>query len=127
MGSVAHLYDPEGDDLIRLAEAAGGAENLSEGERWRLANTLDRRRRLEAQANAPDGRTDALDARANRAPLRRPRSAYAMGERDAQGGPAQVVGEVIGEGRARRRRGEKAPGRVAHRNRPETERAVRGF
>ena len=38
-------HDPEGDRLIRLAERLGGPENLSEGERWRLANTLERRRR----------------------------------------------------------------------------------
>ena len=63
MGSVAQLHDPEGDRLIRLAESLG-EENLSEGERWRLANTLDRRRRLEAKATQPDGRTDALSAQA---------------------------------------------------------------
>jgi len=52
-------HDPEGDRLIRLAESLGGAENLSEGERWRLANTLERRRMREA-AGADVGRTDAL-------------------------------------------------------------------
>jgi hypothetical protein len=63
MGSVAQLHDPEGDRLIRLAESLG-EENLSEGEKWRLGNTLDRRRMLEARATQPSGRTDALDARA---------------------------------------------------------------
>ena len=48
MGDVEQFHDPEGDRLIRLAERLGGPENLSEGERWRLANTLDRRRRREA-------------------------------------------------------------------------------
>jgi hypothetical protein len=61
MGSVAKLYDPDGDRLLRLAEALG-EERLSEGERWRLANTRDRRRRLEARANEADGRTDALSS-----------------------------------------------------------------
>ena len=101
MGSVAHLHDPEGDRLIRLAESLGGAENLSEGERWRLANTLDRRRKLEARAAQPDGRTDALSSQA----LER---RFAALETDVQwarwmlkeGLPA-VVGEVIGEAEQR--------------------------
>ena len=97
MGSVAHLYDPEGDDLIRRAEAAGGAEDLSEGERWRLANTLDRRRRLEAQANAPSGRSDALDARANERRLAALEAHMQWANGMLQEGLPMVVGEVIGE------------------------------
>ena len=62
MGDVAQFHDPEGDRLIRLAESLGGAENLSEGERWRLANTLDRRRRQEAAGAQPARVTDALGA-----------------------------------------------------------------
>ena len=62
MGSVAQLYDdPESDRLIRLAESLG-EENLSEGERWRLANARDARRKQEARAAQHGGRTDALDA-----------------------------------------------------------------
>ena len=52
MGDVAQFHDPEGDRLIRLAERLGGPENLSEGERWRLANTLDRRRRQRGRGRA---------------------------------------------------------------------------
>ena len=48
MGAIAHLHDPEGDRLITLAKNLG-EENLSAGERWRLQNTLEKRRRLEAQ------------------------------------------------------------------------------
>ena len=51
VSGVAQVHDPEGDRLINLA-ATLGEENLSEGERWRLANTLDARRRREAQAAA---------------------------------------------------------------------------
>lgn len=54
--------DPEGDDLIRRAERAGGEEFLTQGERWRLANVLDARRRHEAKAARHDGRTDALSS-----------------------------------------------------------------
>jgi hypothetical protein len=100
MGAVV-IHDPEGDRLIRLAESLGGAENLSEGEQWRLANTLDRRRKLEARATQPDGRTDALSSQA----LER---RFAALETDVQwarwmlkeGLPA-VVGEVIGEAEQR--------------------------
>ena len=58
-------HDPEGDALIRRAESVGGAENLSEGEQWRLQGALAARRRREARAAQPSGRTDTLDARAN--------------------------------------------------------------
>jgi hypothetical protein len=99
MGAVA-IHDPEGDRLIRLAESLGEA-NLSEGERWRLANTLDRRRRLEAQANAPSGRTDALDAQV----LERRFSVLENHARWAaemiRDGLPQVVGEVIAEAEER--------------------------
>jgi hypothetical protein len=100
MGSVAQLHDPEGDRLIRLAETFG-EENLSEGERWRLANTLDRRRKLEAKANAPDGRTDALSSQA----LERRFAAIDTHVQWADGMLKevlpQVVGEVIGEAEQR--------------------------
>jgi hypothetical protein len=96
MGVVAQLHDPEGDRLIRLAETLG-EENLSEGERWRLANTRDRRRKLEAQATQPDGRTDALSSQV----LER---RFAVLETQAQwaGGMLkevlpQVVGKMIAE------------------------------
>ena len=101
MGVVAHLYDPEGDDLIRRAEAVGGAENLSEGERWRLANTLDRRRRLEAQANAPSGRTDALDAQANERRFAALEDHVQWAAGMIRDGLPQVVGEVIAEAEER--------------------------
>jgi len=62
MGGVAQFHDPMDDELVRRAELAGGAENLSEGERWRLQNVLERRRRQEG-AGAQSGRaTDALAA-----------------------------------------------------------------
>jgi hypothetical protein len=62
MSSVAQFHDPMDDELVRRAELAGGAENLSEGERWRLQNVLERRRRQEG-AGAQSGRaTDALAA-----------------------------------------------------------------
>jgi hypothetical protein len=100
MGAVA-IHDPEGDRLIRLAESLGGAENLSAGERWRLANTLDRRRRLEAQAAQPDGRTDALSSQA----LERRFAAIDTHVQWADGMLKeilpQVVGEVIGEAEER--------------------------
>ena len=96
MGVVAQLHDPEGDKLIRLAETLG-EENLSEGERWRLANTRDRRRKLEAKATQPDGRTDALSSQV----LER---RFAVLETQAQwaGGMLkevlpQVVGKMIAE------------------------------
>jgi hypothetical protein len=60
MGNVTQLYDPEGDELIRRAELAGGPANLSEGERWRWQNTIDRRRRNEAHSAPPARPTDAL-------------------------------------------------------------------
>src|ERR1700733_1922678 len=95
------IHDPEGDRLIRLAESLGGAENLSAGERWRLANTLDRRRRLEAQAAQPDGRTDALSSQA----LERRFAAIDTHVQWADGMLKeilpQVVGEVIGEAEER--------------------------
>src|ERR1700741_4027266 len=101
MGSVAQLYDPEGDRLIRLAESLGGAENLSAGEQWRLANTGDRRRRLEAQATQPEGRTQALSSQA----LERRFAAIETHVQWASGmikeGLPQVVGEVIGEAEER--------------------------
>jgi hypothetical protein len=52
MGEVAQLHDQEGDRLIRLAESLGGAENLSEGERWRLnaTSTADGGRRPRARS-----------------------------------------------------------------------------
>jgi hypothetical protein len=61
MRSVAQLDDEEGDRLVRLAESLGGEQDLSEGERWRLRVTLDRRRRQEAAAAQPRA-TDALAA-----------------------------------------------------------------
>ena len=81
MGSVAQLHDPEGDRLIRLAESLG-EENLSEGERWRLANTLDARRKHEARARSRAAAPMPLTPR-QRAPLRRRRSPCGLGERDA--------------------------------------------
>ena len=97
MGAVA-IHDPEGDRLIRLAESLG-EENLSEGERWRLANTLDRRRKLEAAQ--PDGRTDALSSQV----LER---RFAALDTHAQWAREmlreilpQVVGEVIAEAEQR--------------------------
>ena len=100
MGSVAQLHDPEGDRLIRLAESLG-EENLSEGERWRLANTLDRRRKLEARATQPDGRTDALSSQV----LER-RFAAVEAHVDWASGMLkeilpQAVGEVVGEAEER--------------------------
>jgi hypothetical protein len=96
MGAVA-IHDPEGDRLIRLAESLGGAENLSEGERWRLANTLDRRRRLEAQAAQPDGRTDALSSQVVERRFAAIEAECAWARGMLQDGLPQVVGEVIGE------------------------------
>jgi hypothetical protein len=93
MGSVAHLHDPEGDRLIRLAESLGGAENLSEGERWRLANTLDRRRKLEAKATQPDGRTDALSSQV----LERRFAAIETQAQWADGMLKEVLPQVVGE------------------------------
>jgi hypothetical protein len=91
MGAVA-IHDPEGDRLIRLAESLGEA-NLSEGERWRLANTLDRRRRLEAQAAQPDGRTDALSSQA----LERRFVAIETQSQWADGMLKEVLPQVVGE------------------------------
>jgi hypothetical protein len=96
MGVVAR-FDPEGDDLVRRAEAAGGAEFLSEGERWRLQNTLDKRRRLEAEANAPSGRTDALDAQANERRFAALEAHMQWADGMLEGLVWPVVGEVIGE------------------------------
>jgi hypothetical protein len=92
MGAVA-IHDPEGDRLIRLAESLGGAENLSEGERWRLANTLDRRRKLEARAAQPDGRTDALSSQA----LERRFAAIETQAQWADGMLKEVLPQVVGE------------------------------
>jgi hypothetical protein len=92
MGSVA-IHDPEGDRLIRLAESLGGAENLSEGERWRLANTLDRRRKLEAKATQSDGRTDALSSQA----LERRFAAIETQSQWADGMLKEVLPQVVGE------------------------------
>ena len=92
MGSVA-IHDPEGDRLIRLAESLGGAENLSEGERWRLANTLDRRRKLEAKATQSDGRTDALSSQA----LERRFAAIETQAQWADGMLKEVLPQVVGE------------------------------
>jgi hypothetical protein len=100
MGVVAR-FDPEGDDLIRRAEAAGGAENLSEGERWRLQNTLDRRRRLEAQAAQPSGRSDALDAQANERRFADIQSRLEHAEMMIRDGLPQVVGECLAEAEER--------------------------
>jgi hypothetical protein len=91
MGAVA-IHDPEGDRLIRLAESLG-EENLSEGERWRLANTLDRRRRLEAQAAQPDGRTDALSSQV----LERRFAAIETQAQWADGMLKEVLPQVVGE------------------------------
>jgi hypothetical protein len=91
MGSVA-IHDPEGDRLIRLAESLG-AENLSEGERWRLANTLDRRRKLEAKATQPDGRTDALSSKV----LERRFAAIETQAQWADGMLKEVLPQVVGE------------------------------
>jgi hypothetical protein len=99
MGAVA-IHDPEGDRLIRLAESLG-EDNLTEGERWRLANAVDRRRRLEAQAAQPDGRTDALSSQV----VERRFAALETHAQWASGmikeGLPQVVGEVIGEAEER--------------------------
>jgi hypothetical protein len=92
MGAVA-IHDPEGDRLIRLAESLGGAENLSEGERWRLANTLDRRRKLEAKATQPDGRTDALSSQV----LERRFTALEAHVQWADGMLKEVLPQVVGE------------------------------
>ena len=65
MGS-AQLHDPEGDRLIALAESRGGAENLGDDLKWRLARTLDHRRKHAANATQQSSRrTDALDGQAN--------------------------------------------------------------
>jgi hypothetical protein len=61
MGSVAQLHDPEGDRLVALAQSLG-EDKLSAGEKWRLANTHDRRRKHEASAALEGGRTDTLGA-----------------------------------------------------------------
>jgi hypothetical protein len=100
MGAVA-IHDPEGDRLIRLAESLGGAENLSEGERWRLANTLDRRRKLEARATQPDGRTDALSSQVVERRFAAIEAECAWARGMLQDGLPQVVGEVIGEAEQR--------------------------
>jgi hypothetical protein len=92
MGAVA-IHDPEGDRLIRLAESLGGAENLSEGERWRLANALDRRRKLEAKATQPDGRTDALSSQV----LERRFAAIETQAQWADGMLKEVLPQVVGE------------------------------
>jgi hypothetical protein len=59
MGQVAQFLDPMDAELERRAEVAGGIENLSEGERWRLENVRRRRRIDEARAAQPRA-TDAL-------------------------------------------------------------------
>ena len=117
MGSVAQLHDPEGDRLIRLAERLG-EENLSEGERWRLANTLRRPRGLEARAAQHGGRTDALAPR-HGAPLRRRSRPSGVVERDGQGGLGQVIGELIGEAENAPAPRRKSSWRAAHRDRRE--------
>jgi len=100
MGSVA-IHDPEGDRLVRLAESLGGAEFLSEGERWRLQNTLDRRRRLEARATQPDGRTDALSSQANERRFAAIEDHMAWASEMVRDVLPQVIGEVIGEAEER--------------------------
>jgi hypothetical protein len=97
MGAVA-IHDPEGDRLIRLAESLGEA-NLSEGERWRLANTLDRRRKLEA--TQLDGRTDALSSQVVERRFAAIEAECAWARGMLQDGLPQVVGEVIGEAEQR--------------------------
>ena len=99
MGAVA-IHDPEGDRLIRLSESLG-AENLSEGERWRLANALDARRKHEARATQPDRRTDALSSQV----LER-RFAAVEAHVDWASGMLkdvfpQAVGQVVGEAEER--------------------------
>jgi hypothetical protein len=100
MGSVAQLHDPEGDRLVLLAKNIG-EENLSEGERWRLQNTLDRRRMLEAKANAPGGRTDALDAEANERRFAALEAHMQWASGMLEGLVWPVVGEVIAEAEER--------------------------
>jgi hypothetical protein len=92
MGVVTQLYDPEGDDLIRRAELAGGAENLSQGERWRLENTL-RRRRMQEVAGAQPRVTDALAAQR----LEAIEAQLAELKSFAVETFTQIIGEEIGE------------------------------
>jgi hypothetical protein len=92
MGVVTQLYDPEGDDLIRRAELAGGAENLSEGERWRLENTL-RRRKMQEAAGAQPRATDALASQR----LEAIESQLAELKSFAMETLTQIIGEEIGE------------------------------
>jgi hypothetical protein len=92
MGVVTQLYDPEGDDLIRRAELAGGAENLSEGERWRLKNTL-RRRRLQEAAAAQPRATDALAAQR----IETIESWILWLKRKVDETLPEVIGQVLGE------------------------------
>ena len=97
MGDVAQFHDPEGDRLIRLAERLGGPENLSEGERWRLTNTLDRRRRQEAAGAQPARVTDALGAQR----LEDIESRLTWLKQFVDEVVLPVVGEVIGEAEQR--------------------------
>ena len=96
MGSVAQLHDPDGDRLIRLAKSLG-EENLSEGERWRLANTLDARQKHEARAARQGGRTDALDAQANERRFAAVEAHVEWASGMLKDVLPQAVGEVIGE------------------------------
>ena len=93
MGSVAQLHDPIGDELIARAERVGGAENLSEAERWSYRNTLDARQRHAAKAAQRDGRTDALDAQR----LAAIEARLAWLKWMLEEGVGQVIGESIGE------------------------------
>jgi hypothetical protein len=91
MGAVAQLhYDPEGDSLINRA-ALLGEENLSQGERERLAITLDNRRRRAARAAQQEERVDAIAALERR-----------VSDTEKQGHWAreilpEAIGEVIAE------------------------------
>ena len=96
MGAIAHLHDPEGDRLITLAKNLG-EENLSAGERWRLQNTLEKRRRLEAQATQPTGRSDALDAQANERRFAAIETHVQWATRMLREILPEVIGESLGE------------------------------
>ena len=97
MGDVAQFHDPEGDRLIRLAESLGGAENLSEGERWRLAPpwTADGGRRPRARSRSRA--TDALGAQR----LEDIESRLTWLKQFVDEVVLPVVGEVIGEAEQR--------------------------
>jgi hypothetical protein len=100
MGNVTQLYDPEGDRLIRLAETLG-EENLSEGEKWRLSNSRDARRKHEARAAQPDGRTDALSSQVLERRFAALEAHMQWADGMLEGLVWPVVGEVIAEAEER--------------------------